>query len=328
MRAHPRRFTIFFVRKGALILALLGLASACAGRQSDLRTKNQTLATELEDLREAARRDRARMRDLELELAKRQAAPRAQEPAVVVSPVLPVEIREPEPLESAEALPEDYQIVGEDEEGVQIVYVGEATSDKSSRVEVEKHDLTGDDPIDDDLAGPSSLRLEPVPVPAPVPATTDRLAVTKSVPSIDTQLRQARVAAVRTPTRRFGDPRAEYQRFYDALRAGNHSYAVTGFKNFIERFPGHDYADNAQYWLGEAYYDQKRFKPAAIEFRKVIDNHPGGNKVPDALLKLAFCNMKLGDSKGARELLQQVVRQYPKSNPAAIAGQKLKELGE
>ena len=126
--------------------------------------------------------------------------------------------------------------------------------------------------------------------------------------------------------RDYGDPRAEYQRYYEALRAGNHSYAVTGFRNFVERFPGHDFADNAQYWLGEAFYDQKRYKSALVEFRKVVDNHPQGNKVPDALLKLGYCYSQLGEVDKAKQVWQQVLQVYPKSNPAALAATKLSEL--
>ena len=119
---------------------------------------------------------------------------------------------------------------------------------------------------------------------------------------------------------------AARRRYYEALRAGNHAYAVTGFRNFVERFPGHDFADNAQYWLGEAFYDQKDYKSALVEFRKVVDNHPQGNKVPDALLKVGYCYSQLAEVDKAKQVWQQVLQVYPKSNPAALAATKLSEL--
>ena len=72
--------------------------------------------------------------------------------------------------------------------------------------------------------------------------------------------------------------------------------------------------------------DQKQYKNALVEFRKVVDNHPEGNKVPDALLKLGYCYSQLGDGDKARSVWQQILRVYPKSNPASLAKTKLAEL--
>src|SRR5690606_19413745 len=87
-----------------------------------------------------------------------------------------------------------------------------------------------------------------------------------------------------------GDPKAAYRQALDALRAGKHTEAIDGFRALVAAHPRHDLADNAQYWLGEAFYDQRRYRDALIEFRKVVDNHSRGNKVPDALLKIGYCH--------------------------------------
>jgi len=58
----------------------------------------------------------------------------------------------------------------------------------------------------------------------------------------------------------------------------------------------------------------------------VADNHPQGNKVPDALLKLGYCYSQLGEADKARQVWEQVIRVYPKSNPATLATTKLSEL--
>lgn len=333
-----------------LFIAVLGMSlTACGGQNPALRKHNNELETELAELRAEARKERVRVSDLEKRLALRQADKR-EVPTRSERPILPVEVRAASALGSEEDLPEDYEIMGIDGEGVEIIYVGEATSDKVIKIPPKSFEGTYDD--DDDVDDPSgddgyvyddqpiarpSLRAarnsQRRPEPSglePVPTVSERLAVTSSVPTIDSQLRQARSSVSPPPaarsTRDFGDPRAEYQRYYEALRAGNHSYAVTGFRNFVERFPGHDFADNAQYWLGEAFYDQKRYKSALAEFRKVVDNHPQGNKVPDALLKLGYCYSQLAEEDKAKQVWQQVLQVYPKSNPAALAATKLREL--
>lgn len=119
---------------------------------------------------------------------------------------------------------------------------------------------------------------------------------------------------------------ALYRRSYDDLRAGRHDEAIRGFRGFLKAYPSHDLADNAQYWLGECFYDRKDFSSAVREFRKVIERYPGGNKVPDALLKVGFSYLSLGSVEAGRQTLHQLERSYPRHEAAALAATKLQEL--
>ena len=123
-------------------------------------------------------------------------------------------------------------------------------------------------------------------------------------------------------------PPALYKRALESLRAGHHAEATAGFREFLRLYPGHDFADNAQYWLGETYYDQKDYPAAVREFRRVIERYPQGNKVPDALLKLGFCHLAIGSNQAGRETLEQIIRTYPQHEAAGRASARLSELGE
>jgi TolA-binding protein len=46
-----------------------------------------------------------------------------------------------------------------------------------------------------------------------------------------------------------------YNVAYRAIRARKSEEAILHFRNFLTRFPGSELAGNAQYWLGESYYD-------------------------------------------------------------------------
>jgi tol-pal system protein YbgF len=118
-----------------------------------------------------------------------------------------------------------------------------------------------------------------------------------------------------------------YRRSLESLRSGRHAEAEAGFRDFLRLFANHDFADNAQYWLAECYYDQKDYPTAVREFRRVMEKYPQGNKVPDALLKLGFCHLALGSTDVARQTLEQVVHSYPGHGAAALATAKLGELG-
>jgi tol-pal system protein YbgF len=122
------------------------------------------------------------------------------------------------------------------------------------------------------------------------------------------------------------DPGELYHRALEALRAGKHAEAVTGFREFLKLHANHDFADNAQYWLGECFYDQKDYPTAVREFRRVLEKYPQGNKVPDALLKVGFCHLALGSTDVARQTLARLVREFPRHGAATLASAKLAEL--
>ena len=113
----------------------------------------------------------------------------------------------------------------------------------------------------------------------------------------------------------------------EAVPAMTWRAAITALRAFLDAYPRHDLADNAQYWLGEVYYDQKDWARATVEFRAVIERYPKGNKVPDAMLKLGYCFAAVGQPTKARAALEQVISVYPRSQPAQLAARKLEELG-
>jgi tol-pal system protein YbgF len=117
-----------------------------------------------------------------------------------------------------------------------------------------------------------------------------------------------------------------YRRSYEALRLGKHDEAADGFREFLRRYAAHDLADNAQYWLGECYYDVKDFASAVREFRRVVERFPHGNKVPDALLKVGYSYLALGSVDAGKQTLEQLVRSYPRHETAVLATARLAEL--
>jgi tol-pal system protein YbgF len=117
-----------------------------------------------------------------------------------------------------------------------------------------------------------------------------------------------------------------YRRSYEALRLGKHDEAADGFREFLRHYTAHDLADNAQYWLGECYYDLKDFTSAVREFRRVVERFPHGNKVPDALLKVGYSYLALGSVDAGKQTLEQLIRSYPRHETAVLATARLAEL--
>jgi tol-pal system protein YbgF len=108
-----------------------------------------------------------------------------------------------------------------------------------------------------------------------------------------------------------------------ALDKGENETARDLFTKYLKKAPKSGDADNAQFWLGETFYRDKWYEKAIMEYQKVIENYPNGNKVPAALLKQGLSFFNLNEKSNARLLLQEVVNKYPKSNEAKIAKDKL-----
>ena len=130
------------------------------------------------------------------------------------------------------------------------------------------------------------------------------------------------------PPDRSGDAGNDYRAAVELVRAGKHEDAVVALRAFIARYPRHDYADNAQYWLGETFYARKSYGEAASAFRAVVERWPAGNKAPDALLKLGFTLLMMGDGQKGRAVLTQVTEHYPGTDAARLAEGRLSALKE
>ena len=120
--------------------------------------------------------------------------------------------------------------------------------------------------------------------------------------------------------------RKEYERAYSAYQDGRYDEALALFKAFLETHPNDDLSDNAQYWIGEIYYDIDNFPEAILAFKEVVTRYPQGNKAPHALLKIGYAYSALDNPANARTFLKRVIKNYPFSEAEAMAREKLKEL--
>ena len=111
-----------------------------------------------------------------------------------------------------------------------------------------------------------------------------------------------------------------------AFDGGKLEAARQGFEDLIRQHPQSKNADNAQFWIGETYYREKWFEKAILEYQKVIEKYPQGNKVPASRLKQGLAFSNLGDNTNARLILQELIKKHPKSNEAKIAWKKLKKI--
>ncbi len=121
-------------------------------------------------------------------------------------------------------------------------------------------------------------------------------------------------------------PKALYQGSLKAYEETRYDESIAGFREFVRRWPWHDYADNSQYWIGECYYSRDDFDEAVDEWEVVLNRYPNGNKAPDALLKIGYSYGAQDKKKKALEVLRQVVDLYPFSDAAVKAEDLIDKL--
>ena len=114
-----------------------------------------------------------------------------------------------------------------------------------------------------------------------------------------------------------------YAQAFDSLKAGSYSVAITSFKDFLSNYPTSPLAENAQYWLGEAYYVTRDFDGASNAFRNVLQKWPDSRKAPDALLKLGYTQLEQKKIADGRATLTQVTQKYPGTDAARLATERL-----
>jgi tol-pal system protein YbgF len=163
---------------------------------------------------------------------------------------------------------------------------------------------------------PAPVRIAPAPV-RPIPITRPPVPERHPAP------------APRPSAPREADgPTQAYHAALETFHAREYGQAVLDLLDFVAKYPTHPLAANAQYWIGEAYYVQRDFRQALVEFQKVVDGAPPtSEKVPDALLKIGLCYRNLRDENHARQMWDRVEKDYPQSQSAAKARTLLRTKG-
>jgi tol-pal system protein YbgF len=124
-----------------------------------------------------------------------------------------------------------------------------------------------------------------------------------------------------------------YQESYIDFSKGNYPVAITGFREFLRRYPDHALAGSAQYWIGEAQLGLARsqtnagqadratpaLEHAVQEFPKVVANYPRSGKAPAALYKEALTLIELKQPGIAQARLQYLVDNFPQAAEASLA---------
>jgi len=144
--------------------------------------------------------------------------------------------------------------------------------------------------------------------------------------ALDERVRKLEPQAITLDGKTFQAEAEEKRDFDEALarlRAADFGAGSAALNGFLKRYPNTGYRESAQYWLGNAYYGLRNYKDAITAFKALVDSAPQHARTPEALLSIANCQVELKDSEAARRVLEQLVKQYPQTEAAQAARDRL-----
>jgi tol-pal system protein YbgF len=121
-------------------------------------------------------------------------------------------------------------------------------------------------------------------------------------------------------------PQKMYELAWGDYVGAQYNLAVSGFENYIRSFPRSEQAGDAQYFIGESYYQQGMFREAAAAFDRGISDYPNSKRVPDMYFKRGMAQNALGQADRARESWEFVVKTFPNSDAGRLARQRLDQM--
>ena len=204
-------------------------------------------------------------------------------------------------------------------------------SDLEARLRRLEQDAGADTAKRDKQIGDFELRIRKLEQPATVPSTAVGTTSSASIaapvaPTVPTPPVPPVVARAAPASAAQDVVRRAYDSAMNNYKMGDYQGAVSAFDAFIKRYPNDALAANAQYWIGDSYFNLHDFRAAAGAQQTLMKTYPDSAKIPDAMLNLGSAYAALNESVSARNTLEDLIAKYPASEAADKARQRLSRL--
>ena len=112
------------------------------------------------------------------------------------------------------------------------------------------------------------------------------------------------------------------QKGKDELKNKRYDEAVANFSAYLKN-PNGRLAEDAIFYRAEAYFSEKSYKKAIVDFSKFPEKYTKSAYVPKALLRIAQSFEALGAREDAMAFYEQLMSEHPKSSEAKEARKKV-----
>ncbi|MCU7368547.1 cell division protein CpoB [Pantoea stewartii] len=107
------------------------------------------------------------------------------------------------------------------------------------------------------------------------------------------------------------------------LEKKQYDQAITALQAWVKRYPDSTYQPNANYWLGQLFYNKGKKDDAAYYYATVVKQYPKSPKAAEALFKVGVIMQEKNDTAKAKAVYQQVIKLYPNTESAKQAQKRL-----
>jgi tol-pal system protein YbgF len=121
-------------------------------------------------------------------------------------------------------------------------------------------------------------------------------------------------------------PQTLYENALRDMLASKTDLAMLGFEDYLKNYPAGERAENAQFYIGEIYYQNAQYSKSVAAYNKVIDGYPNGNKVPSAHLKKGYALAEMRMKVAAKKEFEVLIRKFPGSDEAKRARERIARL--
>jgi tol-pal system protein YbgF len=117
----------------------------------------------------------------------------------------------------------------------------------------------------------------------------------------------AQLASVAPPS---ATPRDEFDLAFGYVQRKDYALAEDSLRAFLKKYPSDSHVADAQYWLGESFYQRQRYRDAAESFLAVTTKFDRSPKAPEALLRLGQSLAAMGEKETACAAWGEIGRKY------------------
>lgn len=115
----------------------------------------------------------------------------------------------------------------------------------------------------------------------------------------------------------------KYEQGISEFKAANYRDAKEIFSDLRKEYGSKEIGVKARFMAADCLFKLENYSLAILEYQQVISDHSGHEKVPHALYNQASAFEKMGDQKTADIVYRKVVREFPNSEEATKAQEKL-----
>lgn len=121
-------------------------------------------------------------------------------------------------------------------------------------------------------------------------------------------------------------PAQLFQNSLEQLRRGSSTVARSGFEELLRSYPNSEDVPEAMVYIGETYARERNQVAADSVYALVIKQYPTSPRAATALYKRALSMKAAGQTAAAKVAFERIVRDFPRSDEAALAREQLRNI--